>query len=111
MSTAPLDRLRMRILAVARGAGDETPAAVLPALEAELLQDPFLIVQALPDLRKLGAVSREQIDVERTAWAAGIVEKVLDGFGPIARQQFPTTELFVRGLLELMDRALDRSRP
>lgn len=72
MSTAPLDRLRMRILAVARGAGDETTAAVLPALEAELLQDPF---------------------------------------GPIARQQFPTTELFVRGLLELMDRALDRSRP
>jgi hypothetical protein len=56
-------------------------------------------------------VSREQTDVERTAWAAGIVEKVLDGFGPIARQQFPTTELFVRGLLELMDRALDRSRP
>ena len=62
-------------------------------------------------MRKLGAVSREHTDVERTAWAAGIVEKVLDGFGPIARQQFPTTDLFVRGLLELMDRALDRSRP
>jgi hypothetical protein len=47
----------------------------------------------------------------QTAWAAGIVEKVLDGFGPIARQQFPTTELFVRGLLELMDRVLDRPGP
>lgn len=86
-----------------------TPAA-RQALEVELLQDPFLIVQALPELRKLGAVAREPGDVERMAWAANIIERVLAGFGPIARQQFPTTELFVRGLLELMDRALDPGR-
>jgi hypothetical protein len=88
---------------VARGAGGE----VRPALEGELLRDPFLIVQALPELRKLGASARGHADVERMAWAASIIERVLAGFGPVVRQQFPTTELFARGLLELMDRALD----
>jgi len=84
--------------------------AVRQALEAELLQDLSLIVQALPDLRKLGAAARAQADVERMAWAASIIERVLAGFGPIARQQFPTTGLFARGLLELMDRALEPGR-
>lgn len=83
------------------------PLAVRPALEGELLRDPFLIVQALPELRKLGASARGHADVERMAWAASIIERVLAGFGPVARQQFTTTELFARGLLELMDRALD----
>jgi hypothetical protein len=102
-----VERLRIRLSALAPGAGGEVTPAVRQALEGELLRDPFLIVQALPELRKLGAAAGGHADVERTAWAASIIERVLAGFGPVARQQFPTTELFARGLLELMDRALD----
>ena len=102
-----VERLRKRLSALVRGAGGEVPQAARQALEGELLRDPVLIVQALPELRKLGAAARGPTDVERMAWSASIIERVLAGFGPVARQQFPTTELFARGLLELMDRALD----